>query len=127
MLYNFHMEEINVLKNYFNKLKRTILFDLDFKFIDMGIIKKNKIDDILCCILATMPPLYKRMLKMKEGRDFHSVLSYNLLMKAIKRKFVFNSNMYLVEVGTANKMLGAIIKNIESDINRMEKLYGSSN
>ena len=121
------MEDIKTLKGYFNKLQRTVLYDADFKLFSFSLIKKNKIDDILCCVLATFPPLYKRMLTMKEGKDYHSVLSYNLLLKALKRKFAFNPNVYLVDTGSANKMLSAIIKNIEQDINRIEKLYGAGN
>lgn len=121
------MEEIKTLKGYFSKLQHTILNNSDFKFFNKALVKKNKIDDILCCILTTFPPLYKRMLTMKEGRDYHSVLSYNLLIKALKRKFALNPDVYLVDIGSANKMISAIIKNIEQDISRMEKLYSAEN
>ena len=118
------MEEIKTLKSYFNKLQRTIVHNADFKLFNVALVGKNKIDDILCCILATFPNTYKRLINLKEGRDFHSILSYNLLLNALKRKFIFNPNVYLVNVGTANKLLTAISKSVEADVNRIEKLYG---
>ena len=121
------MEKIKTLKDYFSKLQRTIIYNADFKIFNKAFIKKNKIDDILCCILTTFPPLYKRMLNMREGVQYKSVLSYNMLIRDIKKKFAFNPNVYMVNISGANSKINAILKTIESDINNIEKVYGNNN
>ena len=118
------MEELKTLKNYFAKLQRVVLYEVDFKLFGKGLIKKNKIDDVLCCILATFPPLYKRMLSVKEGKDYHSILSFNLLIKMLKKRFLLNPNVYMADIGQANRLIGAVLKSIEADYKEIEKLYG---
>ena len=54
------MEDLTDLINYFKKLQRVVVRDIDFKFLNNSFIKKNKIDDVLCCILASLPNVYKR-------------------------------------------------------------------
>lgn len=120
------MEELKILKNYFTKLQRIILYESDFKLFDKGFIKKNKIDDILCCILPTFPATYKRMLTLKEGKDYHSIVSFNLLLKAIKKKFFLNSNIYVVNIGQANQLIAGILKSIDNDYREIEKIYGTN-
>ncbi len=109
------------LKNYFKKLQRVINTDVDFKFIDVYLIKKSKIDDILCCILAVLPDAYKKMMRSKEGQKLNSIICYNTLFKAIKRKFIFNSNVYMVDINKANRLISTIVSSIERDIKYAEK------
>ena len=117
------MEEIKTLKGYFSKLQHTILNNSDFKFFNKALVKKSKIDDILCCIFATLPPYYKKLLNMHGVKQYQSVIVYNSLVKSLKKNFVFNPDVYLINVGEINKMIGAIQKSIESDINSLKKLY----
>ena len=115
------ISNVDQLKNYFKKLQRTINIDADFKFIDVYLVKKNKIDDILCCILAVLPDAYKKMMSSKEGQKLNSIICYNTLFKAIKRKFIFNSNVYMVDINSANKLISTIVTSIERDIKYAEK------
>ncbi len=121
------MEEIKTIKGYFNKLQRTVLYEASFKIFSKEVIKKSKIDDVLCCIIATFPVSYKKMLNMKDGKKYRSVLSYNLLTEALKRKFILNSDLYYIDVGLINKLVGAILKSIEADIKEIENLYNQGN
>ena len=51
------MEDLTDLKKYLKKLQNTIARDIDFKFFGLNFIKKNKIDDVWCCILASLPKI----------------------------------------------------------------------
>ena len=115
-------EEIETLKNYFTKLKKVLMYNSDFTFFNYSLIKKSKIDDILCCILATFPDSYKNMMKQKEGKNYTSILAYSLLFNAIKNKFVLNPEVYLVSFDNVTKYLDTILRDIEKDIIRIEKI-----
>lgn len=55
------MEDLTDLKKYLKKLQRVISNDADFTFFGSNYIKKNKVDDIWCCILASMPNIFKKI------------------------------------------------------------------
>lgn len=114
-------ETISNLISYFNKLKKVIMYDTEFSFFGYKLVKKSKIDDILCCILAILPDSYKNMLKRKEGSKFTSILSYNLMFNAIKNKFVLNPDCYLISYNDAVKYIQTITRDLEKDIVKIEK------
>ena len=116
------MSSVEELKNYFKKLKRIVNYEEEFVFFDLKLIKKSKIDDLLCCILATFPEKYKKFMNMPMGRDLKSVACYRQLFDSIKRKFILSSDVYLVEYKTADRMIETILATIDSDISYIEKL-----
>ncbi len=119
------MEAAKELKTYFNKLQRAIKQNAEFRFFRWSFVKKSKVEDILCCILATFPDSYKKMLHMSGGKHYNSILSYNLLLHAIKQKCLFNPNVYMVNVNNASKKISIILQSIEQDIRQIEKYYNN--
>ena len=115
------MTDIKAIKDYYKKLEKVLLFEADFSFFQKKLIKKNKIDDLFCCIIATLPDSYKKLMKQKEGRERTSVLCYELLFKAIKKKFALSQNVYFADTGKAINYIDKIIKTIETDIQYAEK------
>lgn len=115
--------DLIAVKDYFKKLQRVIAIEAEFKFMDMALIKKNKIDDILCCILATLPDVIKKNLKGEESKKLKSIIAYNNLFAAIKGKFILNSSVYRVDTAKANSLISVILSQIERDIASLEKKY----
>lgn len=115
------MEDIEALKDYFKKLQRVINFEASFALFGKSLIQKNKIDDILCCILAKFPEAYKRIMRSSESKKYDSIICYNTLFNAIKNKFFLDSNKYLVDTSKTNKLISTILVTIEKDINNIEK------
>ena len=116
------MADIIALKDYYKKLQRIINFEGEFTFFDYKLVKKSKIDDILCCILATLPADYKSLMNQKLGVKLNSITYYKLLFDAIKKKFPLSSDVYLVEYKKANKFVEAILLSIERDIEYVAKM-----
>ena len=123
MLGALFMADVTEIINYFNKLNKIINYEADFTLIDIKFVKKNKIDDILCCILKLLPDSYKRIMKQKEGKKLNSVLAYDMLFSAIKNKFIFNSDVYLVRFKDVTKYVKIIASTLERDIEYVEKNY----
>lgn len=122
------MVEIDSIKDYLKKLQKVINFDHTFSFAGIRLIKKSKIDDILCCVYAKLPESYKKMLKTKvDVQKYNSVLCYSLLMKLLSRKFFLDKNMCMIHVTEANKLISAVILGIERDIDSIEKLFSEHN
>ena len=115
------MEDLTDLINYFKKLKRVVVRDIDFKFLNNSFIKKNKIDDVLCCILASLPNVYKRNMNSDLGKNLSSIIAYKHLFDSIKKKCPFNSDMYMIQSTDANMSINIILKTIEKDIIYLEK------
>lgn len=109
------------LKNYFKKLQKIIAKEADFKFFGKSFLKKNKVDDILCCIIATLPSEYKKNMRVASGRKLSSVIAYNALFGAIKKKCPFSSDKYMVDSKKANQLISTIINTIGRDISYIEK------
>lgn len=109
------------LKNYFKKLQRTIIRDADLKIFKYSFLKKNKIDDILCCVIATLPDTYKKNMRSNTGQKLGSVIAYNALFNAIKKKCPFSANKYMVDVSKVNRLIDTIIGTIARDISYIEK------
>ena len=117
------MADVTEIISYFNKLNKTINYEADFTFFDVKFVKKNKIDDILCCILKLLPDSYKRIMKQKEGRRLNSVLAYDMLFGAVKNKFILSSDVYLVRYKEAAKYIKIITSTLERDVEYIEKNY----
>ena len=117
-----YMVDIEALLGYFNKLQRIILNDADFNFGSTKILKKEKIDDILCCILLLLPEPYKKELKIDYAKNFSSVKCFKILYKNLKYKFFFNSNYYCVNSNEIIKMLSLIKNTIKNDIQKLEEI-----
>ena len=94
---------------------------MDFKFLGMNFIKKNKIDDVWCCILASLPEIFKKNLKSTFSKKLNSIIAYNHLFNALKHKCPFSSEMYSVNVEGVNRSITTILTSIERDVNYLEK------
>ncbi len=117
------MADIIAIKDYFKKLQRAINEDADFTFFNIKLAKKNRIDDLLCCVLALLPDSYKKALKKRAvnvADQLTSVSAYNRLEKLIKKPFLLNSEIYVVQYNEALSLIRAITSNIERDINKLE-------
>lgn len=115
------MVETVELKNYYKKLQKVVHFEATFIFAGRAFIQKNKIDDLWCCILASLPEAYKKLMRSDESRKVKSIICYNNLFKALKNKCWFSSNMYMVNIDQADKLITSIIATIEKDIVFAEK------
>ena len=115
------MEELSLIKDYYRKLQRIILKEADIHFFKYRLIKKNKIDDVLCCILAKLPDSYKKMMRNPHGKDYNSILSYNVLFEVLKRKFSLNPNLYLVDADKSCRLVDTILQTIDSDIRKIDQ------
>ena len=81
------MEDLTDLKKYLKKLQRVISNDADFTFFGSSYIKKNKVDDIWCCILASIPNINKKNMNTDLGKKLNSVIAYKHLFDALKKKY----------------------------------------
>lgn len=120
------MVDIEALKDYLNKLQKIINFEATFSFSHYKLVKKTRIDDIMCCIYATLPDSYKRMLKTKQDiQKYNSVLCYGLLTKLLSKKFFLDKNLCIVNVTDINKLINGIVVSVEKDIHSIEQALES--
>lgn len=118
------MVDIVAIKDYLKKLQRIINFDAVFTFGSYKLVKKNRINDITCCLLATLPDSYKRVIKTKKDvQRYNSVLCYGALTKLLAKNFILDKNLCIVNITEANKMISSMINSIERDINAIEELF----
>ena len=90
------MADIVALKDYLKKLQKIINFEATFTFSHWKLIKKTRIDDIMCCIYATLPDTYKRMLKTKTDiQRYNSVFMLRTSYKAYCKKHFFLTKIWL--------------------------------
>lgn len=121
MYNNAIMEDLKDLENYLKKLQRVVINDADINFFGKSFIKKNKIDDVWCCVLASLPEIFKKNLKGEFSKKLNSTIAYNHLFIALKQRCFFSSQMYSIKIDDAVKSISAILASIEKDIVYLEK------
>ena len=105
------------LKKYLKKLATLIERDASFTFIKTKIVDKKKVDDILCCIEASLPDEYKTFVKKSGAKSLKSNFLYVQILGAVKNKFLFSTSVYKVKHGEALSLIASMIKALDSDIN----------
>lgn len=109
-------ENITELQTYLKKLKNIIETEASFSFGNTKIVNKKKIDDVLCCVEANIPNMYKAYLKKGGPRKLTSNTYYSQLLYSIKNKFFFSTNVYKVESTNSIKCIDTLIETLASDI-----------
>ncbi len=116
------MEDLSALQDYLKKIQRTIE-NADFTILNYKIVKKNRIDDLLVCTLATLPDIFKSTMKKRLKIDqYPSVSSYARLSKLLKKPCPLLSDYYLVNYSQTIAMFKNIKQNLERDIRRLEEM-----
>ena len=118
-------EELEELKKYLIKLRSLINHDAIFSFNNKKIIDKKRIDDILCCVQASIPKEYTNYVKRHNDKVLKTEFCYLELIKAIKNKFLFCNNVYLVYQTEALSKIENLLLAVSSDIkyiNQQEKM-----
>ena len=116
------MDKIEEVKEYLGKLNLLVTRNAEFSLIDAKLVKKTKVDDLLCCIIAVLPDKYKKFLKLKKENRLSSVVNYNAMLKVLTRPFFFNKNLYIVDYKKVSACINRIIVTIERDIAYLEKM-----
>ena len=115
------MENIAELLSYFKKLQKAI-DNADVNLLKFRLLKKSRIDDLLVCTLSLLPDSFKKAMKKRLKLDVYpSVSCYNRLSKVIKKPFILSSDYYIIKYDEVYVLLKSIIKDIESDIKKLEE------
>lgn len=112
-------ETIAEVKKYLKKLESIIENQASFTFITTKLINKSILDDVLCCIEASLPNEYKIYSKRKSERAVKSYAMLKILHATIKRRFLLSSSYYLVKYKEAIEIIEKLPKVLRDDINRI--------
>ena len=83
-------------RKYLKRLKSIIENQAKWTFLKTKVFDKSVIDDVLCCVEASLPDEYKEFVKNKGGRSLKSYAMLMELYASIKGRFLFSSASYLV-------------------------------
>lgn len=104
------------LKKYFKKLSNSLTSEAVFSFGKTKYVNKTRIDDLLCCIEATMPVEYKKYNQGYGNKKLKSTQAWAELNTAIKNKFFLSNDIYAVDFSAAIGSIQVIQKTIEADL-----------
>ena len=114
------MEDMAVIRDYLKKIQRVVSLEADFNFFGTKLIKKEKIDDLLCCVYAKLPDKFKKYLKDGKIKKYNSVVTFSLLHNALTKPFKFNKNFYAIDPNHIKSTIAPLLTSIERDIRMME-------
>ena len=115
------MADITELKNYIKKLQR-LVNSADLTIFGHSLLKKNKVDDVIVCMIALLPESFKKAMKKRIPIDLYpAVASFNRLSKIIRKPFFLSKDFYFIDTNEVLTLIQAISKNIERDINKLEE------
>lgn len=108
-------QKILEFKKYLDKLYNLIEREAIFSFISTKLVDKKRIDDLICCIDASFPEEYINYVK-KTNKSLETTKCYRRLQNAIKNKFLFSANVYLVRQREALAEIVELQQIIDSDM-----------
>ena len=112
-------DNILEIKKYLKKITTTITSESVFSFGDTRILKKNRVDDLLCCIEAVIPQEYKNLTQSANKKKFQSVQNWNDLNAALKNKFILSSDHYIIKYSEVISRIQDFQKTYERDLRSM--------
>ena len=113
--------DIAAIKDYLKKIQRVVTMDVDFNLFGTRLIKREKIDNLLCCVLAKLPKEYQKLMREGVSKRYSSVLSLSALQKELSKTFWLNKNYYSVDLNVVNKLTISILSSIQHDLEAMEQ------
>ena len=117
------MVEVEAIIDYINKIKKTLDFGAEMHFMNKRYIKKDKIDTLLCCVLAKLPNSFKRKMRV-PGHKFNSVNAFKLLQDNLTRKAWFSPSMYSIDYAKSRQLIDSVLTSLKRDIEDIE--YGGN-
>ena len=115
------MVDITEIKNYMRKLLR-LVNSADYAIFGSSIVKKNKVDDLIVCIITLLPDSFKKTMKNRVPLELYpSVASFNRLSKIIRKPFFVFNDYYFFKTSEVITLIQNISKTIETDIQRLEE------
>ena len=108
----------DVVKNvsdYFKKLKFILDNEAKLKFGNIRIVDKTKVDDILCCVEASVPKEFAKAVSLRPAK-YLAPKKYKSLVSTIKRKVLFSNNLYAVKYSDACKSIQFYINDFTREL-----------
>lgn len=109
-------ESILECQKYLKSLQKVINNHASLTLLKIKVVNKNRIDDILCCLEASFPDEYKKLLKQKNASQFKSISLYRAIKENIQKKWIFSSNDYSVKYKEAQSLISGFSVILEQDI-----------
>ena len=121
-----YQDNVAELRKYYSKLYKYLRDCSGLSFAGTKVVDKRKVDDILVCIEASYPSCYKKFLDLYGGSNIASKKFYDLLMSAIKNKFLFSSSSYAVKINEALTYIDKIKVSLPADFKYIEENYSAN-
>lgn len=113
------MVEVEAIIEYLNKIKKVLDFGAEMHFMNKRYIKKDKVDTLLCCVLAKLPTSFKRKMRV-AGNKYSSISAFKLLQDNLTRKAWFGGAMYSVDYARSRQLIDSVLASIRRDIQNLE-------
>ncbi len=109
------------INNYLQKLVLIINGKASFGIFGFKFIKKNRVDDILCCIEATLPSEYKDTVKRLGSRDFKGYNCYLELLESFKKYKSPSSEHYMIKYNIVLRQITVLKPSIKTDLKKVSQ------
>ena len=112
------LENIN---NYLKKLMFIINNNASFTIFGFKFIKKNRVDDIFCCIEGTFPKEYRDEIKRLGVQTFKGYNCYVELLDSFKKYKSLSSDYYMVKYNIALRQITVLRTSLKADFKKVSK------
>ena len=110
------LENIN---NYLKKMTMVINSNASFSIFGFKFIKRNRVDDVLCCIEATLPKEYKDAIRKHGAQKFRGYSCYLELLDSFKKYKSFSPDHYIVKHNIVLRQITVLKSSIQSDFRKV--------
>lgn len=111
-------EIVSKLSKYITKLNKTICNNADFSWFKKKYINKKRVDDILCCIEASLPEEYRG----DKKRRYRGMVVYKQITSFIRVQSRLNKDWYAIDYTQVSACFDLFLKSVKSDIKSMNEI-----
>ena len=107
------------IRKYLKRLKTVVERQASFYFFGSKIIDKIKIDDVLCCIEASLPDDYKSTARKYGLSKFKGYSTLVKLNTALHKKFLFFDSYCSIKQDEVFQLIDNLPRALDSDFKTM--------
>ena len=112
-------EVLEKINNYLKKLTSIINNDAKFSIFGIKFIKKKRIDDLLCCIEATLPKEYKDAIRKLGAQNFAGYTCYTELLNSFRKNKSLFADNYMIRHNIVLRQISVLKTSIRRDFKKV--------
>ena len=115
----YDIDEIaSELLKYINKLNKLIMNEAEYTWLDKKYVNKQRVDDVLCCLEASLPSEYRDT----KDKTYKGMLIYKKIISTIRIQALLNKKLYSINYAEVSVQFKAFVEAVKLDLKKLNDI-----